>query len=121
MWEREETLPEEIEKAWNAGAPIQHLGDIASTLGRAKVSLRSWSQKKFGAVTRELKCIRQRIEEIESQSSIADQCKLNTLRHHMDELLYRKEMMWLQCSRIAWLKEGDRNTKYFHNNAPKER
>jgi hypothetical protein len=35
------------------------------------------------------------------------------IKHRIDELLYREEMIWLQRFRVAWLKEGDRNTKYF--------
>jgi hypothetical protein len=74
-------------------------------------SIRSWSKEKFGAVTSELLKIRRRMEVLNEQEPSETENELRCLRERMDELLYQEEMMWLQRSQIAWLKEGDRNTK----------
>lgn len=47
----------------------------------------------------------------------ADRQEIRNITDKMNELLYQEEMMWLQRSRITWLKEGDRNTKYFQSKA----
>jgi hypothetical protein len=62
--------------------------------------------------------IKEKNESLSSQNHVANQGEIQRLSRSMDELLYREEMMWLQRSRIAWLKEGDQNTKFFHRKAP---
>ena len=47
----------------------------------------------------------------------ADREEIREISDKLNTLLYQEEMLWLQRSRILWLKEGDRNTKFFHNKA----
>ena len=64
---------------------------------------------------RELEKLRAELAELQSNGAAHELLKEKANR--MDELLHREQMMWLERSCIMWLKEGDRNTQFFHQRA----
>ncbi|XP_062186766.1 uncharacterized protein LOC133890399 [Phragmites australis] len=117
FWEREEELSEEIKTAWLHTQPVQHLGDVVTKLSATMSALHTWSREKIGSISRKLEDHRKRIEQLQRTASDGNSGEIKKLQWEMDELLYKEEMMWLQRSRISWLREGDRNTSFFHRKA----
>jgi hypothetical protein len=117
MWERELSLQGEIEKSWFKGIEAANIQDINRKLSVMRNDLTIWKENCFGAVDKEIKTLKKELESLLLRNDQALYCRIKEINWRLDELLLREEIMWKQRSQIDWLREGDKNTSYFHRRA----
>ena len=91
-----------------------------------RLALLSWSKTQSRPTKKRIEQLRTISSELEKacQENPGDTeafRKRSTARKDLNEMLAKEESYWHQRSRVSWMREGDRNTRFFHANATQRR
>ncbi|XP_057863188.2 uncharacterized protein LOC131071390 [Cryptomeria japonica] len=91
-----------------------------------KSKVKEWNQTKFGNIFANKQELEEKLAALQEtiiQNGMSSESFLQErdLQNQYNEILTREEIYWQQKSREYWLKEGDKNTKFFHNSVEARR
>ncbi|XP_074300458.1 uncharacterized protein LOC141631726 [Silene latifolia] len=118
-WMKHENFKDFVEESWPVDGIFQQK---LSTLAR---KLKDWNTQIFGNIFRKKKELMARIGGCQRELSlrrIPYLIKLEAkLRRELDEVMEQEELLWYQKSRLEFIRDGDRNTSYFHTEPVEDR
>lgn len=88
-------------------------------LARTRETLKDWSFNTHGHVGSQIKKAQERLtHEFNNEGCIKT---IKKLENDLNKLLEDEVIIWKQRPIISWLKEGDKNTRFFHSKASQKK
>lgn len=89
--------------------------DIMQKMDVCGRQLDVWNQNEFGIVQRQLCRAKNRFQNIiEEDPTCSNRDRFYSAKSEVNIWLNKEEIMWRQSSKALWLKDGDKNTRFFH-------
>ncbi|KAL9664408.1 hypothetical protein QQ045_019808 [Rhodiola kirilowii] len=120
MWLKHQEFREVVRGVWEGA--VSNGKRLTGCLKACAEGLGGWHRRNFGKAKERISSLKDeiaKVRELERTQDIIE--KETSLCADLDEWLLREELFWKQRSRVDWLKEGDRNTRFFHLHASRRR
>ena len=115
MWLSNTVCEEVVHSAWNSIDGVEVDGEILAKVDKCGKDLSWWDKNVFGNVQMELVCLKKLLDKEERVAMLSgNNFRVRQVKKEIEVLLDKESTMWAQRSRVLWVKQGDRNTKYFY-------
>jgi hypothetical protein len=117
VWTGHEDHYKIVQQAWS-----QANGNLTRKLDTTLKGLSYWGHKQFGVVPKRIKEVQNELQVLNQKSEEVNMiAQIQIKEKELDTLLESGEIWWSQRSRVLWLQQGDKNTKFFHQKASQRR
>ena len=79
--------------------------------------LRLWHKKKFGCVKDSIECLNLELKKMQMSPKTNEIIQRKRGVKEVLNVLEKLETVWMQHSKVSWLREGDQNTTFFQSQA----
>lgn len=122
FWDEHPDCASLVAEAWNKISPNSGGVDIKQRIDDVKSGLSVWSHRTFKRAGRQINFLKKEIRRLQNVNATAEVLsRLSSHKKELDDLWKQEELYWRARSRVKWLNNGDRNSKFFHSSTLQRR